>query len=95
MSPARSDLLEVLIQFRNGARRAQEIEDSLENYPLLDEVDCSDREYEAACEAWEYMSVSERVPLAKKFGFHIMAARRDELPNDERGELVSYLADGC
>lgn len=73
----------------------QEIENSLVQYPLLDEMDHSEREYEAACKAWEHMSLRERVHLAGRFDFHFMAARRDELPQGEVGELVSYLADGC
>lgn len=33
--------------------KAQEIKDSLEEYPVLDEQDFSEREYEAALETWE------------------------------------------
>jgi len=32
---------------------AQELEDSLENYPVLDENDFSEREHEAANETWK------------------------------------------
>ena len=36
-----------------------------------------------------------KVKEKEKYSFHLMACRRDELPDDRTGELVGYLADGC
>lgn len=69
----------------------QAIEARLADYPFLDEDDVSNREWSEACEAWEHTSMRERVALSKRFGFHLMACRRDEFPQDDSGGLQDYL----
>lgn len=61
---------------------AEEMEAALENYPILDDEDHSNREFEAACECWESMSVRDRVRWIQNHERHvsIFAARRAELP---------------
>jgi hypothetical protein len=76
-----------------AAKEAEDIEASFENYSILDENDFSEREYNAASQVWEHMRLSDRIELAHKYRFHVMACRRDSLPSDESGELVSYLAE--
>lgn len=66
---------------------------SLEQYPIADEDKLSEREYEAACDYWERMSLSDRIDVCNRYDVSIFAARRDELPQDRTGELVSYLAE--
>lgn len=62
----------------------REIEEALANYPILDESDHSEREYEAAADVWRTSDVRERCGYIKRCGadpeVSIFAARRDELP---------------
>jgi hypothetical protein len=62
------------------------------DYPPLDEEDWSDLEYETAAACWERFSLRDRVEACTRFKVSIFAARRSELPSDDSGELVSYLA---
>jgi hypothetical protein len=62
-------------------KKALSIEASLEDYPILDEEDWSEREWEAMAETWESMSLSERMEICAATGNSIFAARRgDEIP---------------
>lgn len=64
----------------------KEIRSALENYPVLSDDDFSSREYEAQCEAWENMSVKERITFLRRDGgdVSVFAARRDEIPEGLR-----------
>ena len=62
------------------AEKAHEIESSLENYPVLDEMDYSEREYEAMQEYWTDLSIAERVDLCQKYDESIFSARSDFPP---------------
>lgn len=86
---------EIILVHPDHAQAAEEIQGCLEQYPLLDDSDHSEREYEVACKAWQFTSMKERVRLAKKYRFHLMACRRDELPRGDSGELIYYLSEGC
>jgi hypothetical protein len=63
---------------------AEDIEASLSDYPVLNDEDFSNREYEIACQQWQRESVSERVSLIQRYGrserVSVFAARHDELP---------------
>lgn len=62
---------------------AEDIEASLADYPVLNDEDFSNREYEAAAKYWEQMSVRARVQwLERERDISVFAARRDELPQD-------------
>jgi hypothetical protein len=63
----------------------------LEDYPILDEMDWSEREWDAACEVWEHAGLRERIECCSRAGISIFAARRDELPQDDNGSLRDYL----
>jgi len=65
---------------------------ALEDYPIVDESDFSDLEVETACEYWAGMGVSERMEWCRRYDVSIFAARRNEVPDDRRGELISALA---
>jgi len=68
------------------------IEDALEGYPVLDEVDLSQREIQLAEETWSNMSIGDRVEAIQEHGDGgIFAARREYLPNDPSGSLHEYL----
>lgn len=59
------------------------IEASLENYPLLDEDDFSEREWEGACEIWRVCyNLRERIKLCADAGVSIFAARREDMPGE-------------
>lgn len=75
-----------------AAAEAEDIEARLEDYPLLDEDDLSEREFEAASEYWERESVAERVRIIQEHGrgVSIFAARRDEIPQDDCGAIFDY-----
>jgi len=64
----------------------------LEQYPILDEEDWSNLEWDEAASYWEGCSISERVEWCQRYRVSVFAARRDELPEDPTGELVSALA---
>jgi hypothetical protein len=77
-----------------AAKEAESIEASLSDYPVLDDSDFSDREYAYAETVWSNMRLRDRVEMAPKYGYHVMASRRDVLPQcDKFSELVSYLAE--
>lgn len=87
--------LEVLIADPSRQSDVDEIHGALADYPVLNEMDYSDREYEAACEAWEHMSIQNRMNYAAEDECSIFSARRDYPPNGGRGEIISRLAGEC
>jgi hypothetical protein len=74
-------------------RLADDLCERAESYPVLDEDDFSNREYESAASAWENYSVRDRVDIIKQSGStaSIFAARRAELPEDDNGALMEWL----
>jgi hypothetical protein len=54
---------------------------ALENYPILDEMDYCEREWEAIAEAWGYTDLGDKVDILSKHDLNIFAARRDEVPS--------------
>lgn len=74
---------EILLVDPSRAESVAEIACALADYPILNEHDHSEREWEAACECWASFSVRERVQAIKRHGngeVSIFAARRDEFP---------------
>lgn len=67
----------------------QEIEDSLNDYALLDESDYSEREFTAVQESWEWASMSQRVEDCREAGVSIFAARSESFPYD--ADVTGYL----
>jgi hypothetical protein len=89
-----------LILVRPGSKVAEEaegIENALMDYPIVDEEDCSQREWQAAAEAWARCSVRERLHLIRGANHgtkqnSIFAARREELPErDDQGYIFERL----
>ncbi len=74
-----------IILVKPTARRtlasAYEMSGALQDYPVLDEEDLSEREYEAAFESWSNTDMKERVSICGRHGVSIFAARRDEIPS--------------
>lgn len=69
-----------------------QIEESLGYYSCLDESDHSELESELAYDYWQQCSTCERVEWCQRYDVSIFAARRDEIPDDRSGELLSALA---
>lgn len=63
----------------------------LTNYPILDEDDFGEREFEAQCETWANAGLQGRMEYCKRAGISIFAARRSELPEDDNGRLGELL----
>ena len=74
---------------------AEEIAEGLDGYPVVDEDDWSELEHETAAKCWKAMCVSDRLYYCQKHEISVFAARHSYIPQDERGELISDLADGC
>jgi hypothetical protein len=63
----------------------------LANYPVLDEEDWSQREWNAMCEVWENAGLQGRMEYCRRAEISIFAARRSELPQDDNGRLGELL----
>lgn len=63
---------------------AESLLNALEDYPVADTEDYYNRCWEATCEAWEAMSIRDRVSAIREYGTEcevsVFSARRDELP---------------
>ena len=66
--------------------RAEELQAGLmDDYPVLDEEDYSNRQYEARQESWKWLSIKERVRVIQKYSREdtsVFAARSEEMPQD-------------
>ena len=73
-----------------------ELQLALEDYPILDEDDVSEREDAAVCEDWENMRLEDRIEVCKRAGVSIFAARRDYPEGEVYYQLRDDLAsNGC
>jgi hypothetical protein len=71
---------------QNAMQEAESIREDVDNYPILNEDDFSNKEYEAAQDTWkDLLSIKERVELCQKAGVNIFAARHDWIPQDDCG----------
>lgn len=77
----------------DALRKADEIRAALADYPVVDESDFSELEWEEVSHYWEGMSVRQRAEICAKYGVSIFAARRDYLPPDDTGAIFDYLRD--
>lgn len=64
---------------------ADEIMCALSDYPVVDESDLSEREWEAAQEYWSDLDLSERVDLCRDAGLSVFSARSDYIPQGDNG----------
>ena len=64
---------------------AEDLARNLDQYPILDEDKFSEREYDAACEAWRSLSVRDRYELIKRVGNCSVFAARHNSPPDDTG----------
>lgn len=73
----------------DAAKKAEEIEASLENYPVLDDEDLSQREWDDFIESWDAWGRKDFVKfLASEFGLSEAAADRlDDVDSDKLFEF--------
>lgn len=71
--------------------RAREMIDSLNDYPVLNEDDFTQREWDAAQEYWESLDLSDRVDLCQESGISIFSARCESIPPQDNG----YIYESC
>ena len=67
---------DIILAHPDRENEVEEIESALENYPVLDENDHSERQYHAVNDVWEHMCMHDRIEFAVKNGHSIFAARR-------------------
>ena len=65
----------------------EEIERRLENYPVLNEEDYSQRETDGAQSLWDSLSLHERIDVCERTGVSVFAARRGDMPMEAWEEL--------
>lgn len=74
--------------------RAEKMLSDLDGYPVLNESDWSEREFNAVSDYWAQMSVRERADYLRDADLSIFAARRDYLPREDDGRLYERLREG-
>jgi len=68
--------------------QADSLMGALSDYPVLDESDFSEREWESAQEAWESCySIGEKVDMCRDAGLSIFAARSASIPQGDNGSI--------
>jgi hypothetical protein len=68
---------------KKTVQKLQSIYDSLADYPLLDEMDYSKREWEEKTRIWnDCYNLGERIELCQKHGESIFAARHETIPGN-------------
>jgi hypothetical protein len=64
---------------------------ALADYPVWNESDLSELEWDTASKYWESLSLDEKVGLCKEHNISIFAARHDYLPEEDNGSLFDSL----
>jgi hypothetical protein len=67
---------------KEAVKAGNEISEKVQDYPILDEDDFSEREFEDACEYWENMSLRDRIYYCDRAGLSIFAARSEYIPEE-------------
>lgn len=72
---------------------AESIQDALSSYPVYDESDFCELEFNEAADYWESLSVADRVEIIRDAGGNIFAARHDYVNEaaDPNGLVYEYL----
>ena len=61
---------------------AERIEGALEDYPVLNDSDYSEREWTAKAEYWENLDLSEKIELCVDNNYSMFSARSETIPGD-------------
>ncbi len=71
---------------------AEEIQNAIEDYCVLDDADFSEREYKSAHEYWKHCGTRERIKWLERAEMSIFASRRDlGAIEDDNGRLYELL----
>lgn len=73
---------------------ADDILCALSDYPVLNESDYSEREWDAAQCYWESLDLSERIGLCRDAGLSIFSARSEGIPQGDSGVIFESCL-GC
>jgi hypothetical protein len=68
---------------------AGEILAALSDYPIIDEMDYSDRQFTAICDYWEQAGLRDRIQWCSENGESIFAARRVEIPGGVMDDFLN------
>lgn len=71
--------------------KARDMCDALDQYPVLNEDEWSNREFEAMCDYWESCDVRGRMELLEDTGISMFAARHNYIPRDDSCMLTERL----
>ena len=63
-------------------KKAMSIETALADYPVLDDEDYHEREWDEMTEIWMQMRLPERIEICCETGNSIFAARHESIPED-------------
>jgi hypothetical protein len=85
---------EIILVHPDRESEIDEIEGSLENYPVLDDEDYSRREYDECCEYWDQMGYSERIDICAREGASIFACRHETPPSEVLFRLRDWVNEG-
>lgn len=83
---------EIILVHPRLVYQVEELQRTLDTCAILDETDYSEREHAAASKYWESCNTGERMYWCQRYRVSVFAARRDEIPQDPSGELLSALA---
>jgi hypothetical protein len=72
-------------------RVGDEIAAELEDYPILDEENYSELEWDEAGQWWDNCGMRERIRMCAEAGLSIFAARESGIPSDPAGRLYEIL----
>ena len=75
--------------------KATEWAATLAGYPVACEHHHSNLEHTDAHESWGRMNMAGRIEVCQRYRVSVFAARREDVPECETGEIIGYLADGC
>jgi hypothetical protein len=84
---------EIILVHPDRQDDVDELEGALESYPLLDEMDHSQRQFDEIQEAWADMSLQDRIDFAVANGYSCFAARTSNPfdVNNDCGDAVYSL----
>lgn len=70
---------------------ADKIHEDLQDYPIIDDDDLSEREWNTAQDYWETLDEDEKKELCTRFDCTFLPS--GEFPQDDNGGLMDYLRD--
>jgi hypothetical protein len=85
---------EIVLVHPDHSEVVESLEYALEDYPVLDDSDYSNREQEAVFDYWGTMTLKERIRLCSSEGASTFAARRDTPPVECFDRITYWVNEG-